>query len=173
MSGKAKKLLVLNLPYLFLALFATKLGQGWRFAAGADISAKLLHLMDGLSTAFASPLPSFHPQDLLVGVLCAAALRLAVYIKGRNAKKFRKDVEYGSARWGTKTDIAPFTDPKPENNIILTKTESLMMSNRPKNPKNARNKNVLVIGGSGSGRFSPMPFSAVWPGAAVSTEANK
>lgn len=152
MNGKTKKLLILNLPYLFIALAATKLGQAWRLAAGADPSAKLLHLMDGLTAAFSSPLPSFHPQDLFIGALCGASLRLMVYVKSKNAKKYRKNVEYGSARWGTAKDIAPFVDPKPENNIILTATESLTMNSRPKNPATARNKNCLIIGGSGSGK---------------------
>ena len=147
-----KKLLILNLPYLLIGLYASKLGQAYRLAAGADASAKLLHIGEGFAAAFASPFPSFHPQDLLVGLLCGAALRLAVYVRGKNAKKYRKDVEYGSARWGTAEDIKPFVDPVFENNIILTQTESLMMSNRPKNPKYARNKNVLIIGGSGSGK---------------------
>ena len=147
-----KKLLLLNLPYLLIGLFATKLGQAWRLAAGVDASTKLLHLPEGFAAAFQSFLPSFHPQDLLIGLLCGAALWLAVYVKGKNAKKYRKDIEYGSARWGTAEDIKPFVDPVFENNIILTQTESLMMSNRPKNPKYARNKNVLIIGGSGSGK---------------------
>ena len=147
-----KKLVLLNLPYLLIGLYASKLGQAYRLAAGADLSAKLLHIGDGFASAFASPFPSFYPQDLLVGLLCGAALRLAVYVKGKNAKKYRKDVEYGSARWGTAEDIKPFVDPVFENNVILTQTESLMMSNRPKNPKYARNKNVLIIGGSGSGK---------------------
>lgn len=147
-----KKLLILNLPYLLIGLYASKLGQAYRLAAGTDASAKLLHIGEGFAAAFASPFPSFHPQDLLVGLLCGAALRLAVYVRGKNAKKYRKDVEYGSARWGTAEDIKPFVDPVFENNIILTQTESLMMSNRPKNPKYARNKNVLIIGGSGSGK---------------------
>jgi len=152
MNVKTKKLLLMNLPYLFVALFATKLGQAWRLTAGADASRKLLHLMGGLAAAFASPLPSFHPADLCVGVLLAAALRLIVYIKGRNAKKFRKNVEYGSARWGKAEDIKPYIDPVFENNIILTQTERLTMTNRPKDPKTARNKNVLIVGGSGSGK---------------------
>ena len=147
-----KKLLLLNLPYLLIGLFATKLGQAWRLAAGVDASTKLLHLPEGFAAAFQSFLPSFHPLDLAIGLLCGAALRLAVYVKGKNAKKYRKDIEYGSARWGTTEDIKPFVDPVFENNIILTQTESLMMSNRPKNPKYARNKNVLIIGGSGSGK---------------------
>jgi len=152
MNTKTKKLLLMNLPYLFVALFATKFGQAWRLAAGADASGKLLHLMDGLTAAFSSPLPSFHPTDLGVGVLLAAALRLAVYAKGRNAKKFRKNVEYGSARWGKAEDIKPYIDPVFENNVILTQTERLTMNSRPKDPKTSRNKNVLVVGGSGSGK---------------------
>lgn len=152
MSEKTKKLLLMNLPYLFVALFATKFGQAWRLAAGADASGKLLHLMDGLTAAFASPLPSLYPADLGVGVLLAAALRLAVYVKGRNAKKFRKNVEYGSARWGKAEDIKPYIDPAFENNVILTQMERLTMNSRPKDPKTSRNKNVLVVGGSGSGK---------------------
>ena len=147
-----KKLLIPNIPYVFIALFATKLGQAARLAPGFDFSSKALHIIDGLTMAFENIMPSFHPIDLLVGVAAAAIIRLAVYFKGKNAKKFRKNLEYGSARWGTREDIAPFMDPVFENNIILTQTESLMMSNRPKDPKNARNKNVLVIGGSGSGK---------------------
>ena len=147
-----KKLLIPNIPYVFIALFATKLGQAVRIAPGFDFSSKALHIMDGLTMAFENIMPSFHPIDLIVGVAAAAIIRLAVYVKGKNAKKFRKNLEYGSARWGTREDIAPFMDPVFENNIILTQTESLMMSNRPKDPKNARNKNVLVIGGSGSGK---------------------
>ncbi|WP_444642309.1 VirD4-like conjugal transfer protein, CD1115 family [Caproiciproducens sp. R1] len=152
MREKTKKLLLMNLPYLFVALLATKFGQAWRLAAGADASGKLLHLMDGLTAAFSSPLPSFYPADLGVGVLLAAALRLAVYVKGRNAKKFRKNVEYGSARWGKAEDIKPYIDPVFENNVILTQTERLTMNSRPKDPKTSRNKNVLVVGGSGSGK---------------------
>ena len=147
-----KKLLIPNIPYVFIALFATKLGQAARLAPGFDFSSKALHIMDGLTMAFENIMPSFHPINLLVGVAVAAIIRLAVYFKGKNAKKFRKNLEYGSARWGTREDIAPFMDPVFENNIILTQTERLMMSNRPKDPKNARNKNVLVIGGSGSGK---------------------
>ena len=147
-----KKLLIPNIPYVFIGLFATKLGQAARLAPGFDFSSKVLHIMDGLTMAFENILPSFHPIDLIVGIAAAAIIRLAVYVKGKNAKKFRKNLEYGSARWGTREDIAPFMAPVFENNIILTQTESLMMSNRPKDPKNARNKNVLVIGGSGSGK---------------------
>ena len=147
-----KKLVLLNLPYVFLGLYATKLGQAWRLAAGADASEKLLHIMDGFSAAFQSALPSFHPADLVVGLLCGAALRLAVYMKGKNAKKYRHGAEYGTARWGSSQDIAPYVAPKFEDNIILTQTERLTMNSRPKDPKTARNKNVLVIGGSGSGK---------------------
>ena len=147
-----KKYLLPNLPYVLIALYATKLGQAWRLAPGADASAKLLGLLDGFAAAFQSALPSFHPLDLLVGLCCGAALRLAVYIKGKNAKKYRKGAEYGSARWGTKEDIRPFMDPIFENNVILTATEFLTMNNRPKDPKTARNKNFLIIGGSGSGK---------------------
>ena len=147
-----KKLLLPNLPYVFIALFATKLGQAWRLAPGTDFSGKALHLMGGFAAAFQSALPSFHPIDLCVGVAAALLIRLIVYVKGKNAKKFRKNLEYGSARWGKPEDIAPYVDPKFENNVILTQTERLMMSNRPKDPKTARNKNVLVVGGSGSGK---------------------
>ena len=147
-----KKLILPNIPYVFIALFATKLGQAARLTPGTDFSSKALNFMQGLTLAFENIMPSFHPIDLLVGVAAAVIIRLVVYFKGKNAKKFRKNLEYGSARWGTREDIAPFVDPVFENNIILTQTESLMMSNRPKDPKNARNKNVLVIGGSGSGK---------------------
>ena len=147
-----KKLLLSNLPYVFIALFATKLGQAARLAPGADFSQKALHIMEGFAAAFQSALPSFHPIDLCVGVAAALLIRLIVYVKGKNAKKFRKNLEYGSARWGKPEDIAPYVDPKFENNGILTRTERLMMSNRPKDPKTARNKNVLVVGGSGSGK---------------------
>ena len=147
-----KKFLLPNIPYVFIALFATKLGQAWRLAPGMDFSGKALHLMEGFAAAFRSALPSFHPIDLCVGVAAALLIRLIVYVKGKNAKKFRKNLEYGSARWGKPEDIAPYVDPKFENNVILTRTERLMMSNRPKDPKTARNKNVLVVGGSGSGK---------------------
>ena len=147
-----KKLVLPNIPYVFIALFATKLGQAWRLAPGMDFSGKALHLMEGFAAAFQSALPSFHPIDLCVGVAAALLIRLIVYVKGKNAKKFRKNLEYGSARWGKPEDIAPYVDPKFENNVILTQTERLMMSNRPKDPKTARNKNVLVVGGSGSGK---------------------
>ena len=147
-----KKLLILNSPYLLFALLGTKLGQAARLAPGADFSAKALHIMEGLTAAFSSLIPSFHPVDLCVGIAAAALIRLAVYVRGKNAKKFRKNIEYGSARWGTAEDIAPYVDPDFRNNIILTQTESLTMNNRPKDPKTARNKNVLIIGGSGSGK---------------------
>ena len=147
-----KKLVLPNIPYVFIALFATKLGQAWRLAPGTDFSGKVLHLMEGFAAAFQSALPSFHPIDLCAGVAAALLIRLIVYVKGKNAKKFRKNLEYGSARWGRPEDIAPYVDLKFENNVILTQTERLMMSNRPKDPKTARNKNVLVVGGSGSGK---------------------
>ena len=147
-----KKWILPNLPYVGIALFATKLGQAIRIAPGADFSGKVLHMMDGMHAAFSTAVPSFHPLDLCVGVLGAAAIRLTVYVKGKNAKKFRKNTEYGSARWGTHEDIAPYIDADARNNVILTQTEKLTMNNRPKDPKTARNKNVLVIGGSGSGK---------------------
>ncbi len=147
-----KKLLILNLPYILLGLFATNFGEAWRMAQGADASAKMLSFFSTLSVALASWWPSLHPLDLLVGVCGGGGLRLAVYLKGKNAKKYRHNVEYGSARWGKPEDIAPYVDPVFQNNVILTKTESLTMNSRPKDPKTARNKNVLVIGGSGSGK---------------------
>ena len=147
-----KKLVLLNLPYFLLGLFATNLGEAWRLATGADASAKMLSFFSTLPVALGSWWPSLHPLDLLVGLCCGAGLRLAVYLKGKNAKKYRHNVEYGSARWGTHEDIAPYIDPVFQNNVILTQTERLTMSSRPKNPKYARNKNVLVIGGSGSGK---------------------
>ena len=152
MKPELKKLLVLNLPYLLFVYLFAKCGQAYRLAAGVDASTKLLHLTNGISAAFANPLPSLHPFDLCVGVAGAVAVRLIVYSKGKNAKKYRKGEEYGSARWGTAKDIAPYIDPKFENNILLTQTERLTMTGRPKDPKTARNKNVLVIGGSGSGK---------------------
>lgn len=151
-TTRLKKLLILNTPYVVIGLYATKLGEAWRLAEGTDASNKFLHLMDGLSAAFRSPFPSFYPADLLIGIVVGCLLRLAVYEKGRNAKKYRHNVEYGSARWGMHSDIAPFIDPDPWNNVILTKTESLTMNSRPKAPRNARNRNVLVVGGSGSGK---------------------
>ncbi len=149
---KLKKLLILSIPYILVGLFATNLGEAWRLAEGRDMSAKLLSFFVTLPIALNNPLPSFHFGDLLIGIICGAGLRLAVYLKGKNAKKYRHNEEYGSARWGTAKDIEPFIAPDFEDNIILTKTERLMMSNRPKNPANARNKNVLIIGGSGSGK---------------------
>ena len=147
-----KKLLLPNLPYVFIALFATKLGQAARLAPGADFSQKALHIMEGFAAAFQSALPSFHPIDLCVGVAAALFIRLAVYVKGKNARKFRKNIEYGSARWGNAEDIKPYVNPTFANNVILTQTERLTMNSRPKDPKTARNKNVLVVGGSGSGK---------------------
>ena len=147
-----KKLIIPNIPYVFIALLATKVGQGWRLTPGSDFSSKFLHILEGFREAFQSIAPSFYVTDLLVGIAIAVILRLIVYVKGKNAKKFRKNMEYGSARWGTHEDIAPFEDPVFQNNVILTQTERLMMSNRPKDPRNARNKNVLVVGGSGSGK---------------------
>jgi len=147
-----KKLILPNIPYFFIALFATKLGQAIRLAPGADLSGKIMHFMEGMVLAFESSMPSFHPADFCVGIAIALGIRLAVYVKGKNAKKFRKNLEYGSARWGTSEDIKPYIDPVFANNIILTQTESLTMNNRPADPKTARNKNVLIIGGSGSGK---------------------
>ena len=147
-----KKLILPNIPYVFIGLLATKLGQAARLSPGVDFSSKAMNIMQGISMAFENIMPSFHPIDLLVGIAVGVIIRLVVYFKGKNAKKYRKNIEYGSARWGTREDIAPFMDPVFENNVILTQTESLMMSNRPKEAKNARNKNVLVIGGSGSGK---------------------
>ena len=141
-----------ELPYLLIALYATKIGQAWRLAEGTDAAHKLLSLMDSLSASFASPLPSFELHDLCIGLLLGAGFRLFIFIKDSEKKKYRKGREYGSARWGTRKDIEPFIDPVFKNNILLTQTERLMMSNRPKDPKNARNKNILVIGGSGSGK---------------------
>ena len=153
MSNKTKKQLLLNLPYFIAGLVCTNLGEAWRIAEGADMSEKLLGFLSALGAAFSNPMPSLHPMDLLIGVFCGAGLRLAVYLKGKNAKKYRHGMEYGSARWGTQKDIEPFEDPVFANNVILTRTERLMMGNRPKNPANARNKNVLVVGGSGSGKM--------------------
>ena len=147
-----KKLLLPNIPYVFIAFFATKLGQAARLAPGTDFSQKALHIMEGFAAAFQSALPSFHPIDLCVGIAAALFIRLAVYVKGKNARKFRKNIEYGSARWGNAEDIKPYTDPTFANNVILTQTERLTMNSRPKDPKTARNKNVLVVGGSGSGK---------------------
>ena len=151
-TKKLTKLLALYLPYLLLGLVATNFGEAWRLAEGKELGDKIMSMMGTVPLAFANPLPSLHPLDLLVGLCCGAGLRLAVYLRGKNAKKYRHGMEYGSARWGTAKDIEPFMAPKFADNIILTKTERLMMSNRPPDPKNARNKNVLVVGGSGSGK---------------------
>ena len=151
-TKKLTKLLALYLPYLLLGLVAMNFGEAWRLAEGKELGDKIMSMMGTIPMAFANPLPSLHPLDLLVGVCCGAGLRLAVYLRGKNAKKYRHGMEYGSARWGTAKDIEPFMTPKFADNIILTKTERLMMSNRPPDPKNARNKNVLVVGGSGSGK---------------------
>ena len=151
-TKKLTKLLALYLPYLLLGLVATNFGEAWRLAEGKELGDKIMSMMGTFPMAFANPLPSLHPLDLLVGLCCGAGLRLAVYLRGKNAKKYRHGMEYGSARWGTAKDIEPFMAPKFADNIILTKTERLMMSNRPPDPKNARNKNVLVVGGSGSGK---------------------
>ena len=151
-TKKLTKLLALYLPYLLLGLVATNFGEAWRLAEGKELGDKIMSMMGTIPVAFANPLPSLHPLDLLVGLCCGAGLRLAVYLRGKNAKKYRHGMEYGSARWGTAKDIEPFMAPKFADNIILTKTERLMMSNRPPDPKNARNKNVLIVGGSGSGK---------------------
>ena len=152
MKPEVKKLILLNLPYLLFVYLFGKVGQAFRLAYGIDLSAKLLHIGQGFTAAFSSAAPSFHPIDLLIGIAGAVIIRLVVYSKQKNAKKYRKGMEYGTARWGTPADIKPFIDPVFENNVLLTQTERLMMSNRPKDPKNARNKNILVIGGSGSGK---------------------
>ena len=151
-TKKLTKLLALYLPYILLGLVATNFGEAWRLADGKELGERIMSMMGTIPVAFANPLPSLHPLDLLVGLCCGAGLRLAVYLRGKNAKKYRHGMEYGSARWGTPKDIEPFMAPKFADNIILTKTERLMMSNRPPDPKNARNKNVLVVGGSGSGK---------------------
>ena len=151
-TKKLTKLLALYLPYILLGLVATNFGEAWRLAEGKELGDKIMAMMGTVPVAFANPLPSLHPLDLLVGLCCGAGLRLAVYLRGKNAKKYRHGMEYGSARWGTQKDIEPFEDPVFANNVILTRTERLMMSNRPPDPKNARNKNVLVVGGSGSGK---------------------
>ena len=151
-TKKLTKLLALYLPYILLGLIATNFGEAWRLAEGKELGDKIMSMMGTVPLAFANPLPSLHPLDILVGLCCGAGLRLAVYLRGKNAKKYRHGMEYGSARWGTPKDIEPFMAPKFADNIILTKTERLMMSNRPLDPKNARNKNVLVVGGSGSGK---------------------
>ena len=151
-TKKLTKLIALYLPYILLGLVATNLGEAWRLAEGKELGDKIMAMMGTFPVAFVNPLPSLHPLDLLVGLCCGAGLRLAVYLRGKSAKKYRHGMEYGSARWGTPKDIEPFMAPKFFDNIILTKTERLMMSNRPPDPKNARNKNVLVVGGSGSGK---------------------
>ena len=151
-TKKLTKLLALYLPYILLGLVATNFGEAWRLAEGKELGDKIMSMMGTVPLAFANPLPSLHPLDILVGLCCGAGLRLAVYLRGKNAKKYRHGMEYGSARWGTQKDIEPFEDPVFANNVILTRTERLMMSNRPPDPKNARNKNVLVVGGSGSGK---------------------
>jgi type IV secretion system protein VirD4 len=147
-----KKLIILNLPLVLFFYLADKAGQAFRLAAGVDISQKVLHLSGGFAAAFSNIAPSFHTQDLLVGAIGAALIRLALTIKKANAKKFRKGIEYGSARWGTPADIAPYINPVFEQNVLLTQTERLTMDSRPKNPAHARNKNVMVVGGSGSGK---------------------
>ena len=152
MKPNIKKLLILNAPYLLFVYLFDKVGQAVRLSPGADLSGKLLSIGSGFSAAFSNALPSFAPMDLLIGIVGAVVIRLAVYVKGKNAKKYRKGMEYGSARWGNAEDIKPYIDPMFENNVLLTQTERLMMSSRPKHPKYARNKNVLVIGGSGSGK---------------------
>ena len=152
MNQKARRFLLTYFPYVLFALMGTKLGQSWRYAPGVGLSEKLIHLVEGMAAAFQSVMPSFVPFDLFVGIIFAAIIWIAVYVRGQNAKKFRKNQEYGSARWGTVADIAPYMDPDFRNNIILTKTEMLTMNNRPPDPKTARNKNVLIIGGSGSGK---------------------
>ena len=151
-TNRLKKTIIKALPYVFMGFVCTNLGEAWRLAEGADASKKLLSFFSTLGPAFANPLPSFHPVDLLVGAICGGALWLAVYIRHKNAKHFKHNQEYGSARWGTHADIEPFMDPVFQNNVILTQTERITMSNRPKNPANARNKNVLIVGGSGSGK---------------------
>lgn len=151
-SGRLRKRLILNIPYIAFGLICTNLGEAWRMAEGVNASEKLLSFFSILGIAFASPLPSFHMPDLMIGLICGVCFKLAVHLKGKNTKKYRRNAEYGSARWGSPNDIAPFMDPVFENNVLLTRTERLMMSNRPKNPANARNKNVLIVGGSGSGK---------------------
>ncbi|MCQ2501854.1 MAG: type IV secretory system conjugative DNA transfer family protein, partial [Lachnospiraceae bacterium] len=151
-SRKLKKLFILALPYIIIGLVASNLGEAWRLATGNNSSEKIMALMATIPMAFGNPLPSIHPFDLFIGAICGGGIRLAVFLKSKNAKNYKHNIEYGSARWGTHKDIEPFMDPDPKDNIILTRTESLMMSNRPKNPYNARNKNVLIVGGSGSGK---------------------
>jgi type IV secretion system protein VirD4 len=152
MSLKTKKLIIANLPYAIISLIATNIGEAIRLTEGKDATEIIVSFLSTIGKAFENPLPSFFPFDLLIGILLGAALRLVVYIRGKNAKKYRKGMEYGSARWGTGKDIEPYMDPVFQENVILTQSERIMMSNRPKNPKYARNKNVLVVGGSGSGK---------------------
>ena len=152
MKPELKKLLILNAPYLLFVYLFDKIGQAVRLSPGTDLSGKVLSLADGFSAAFANPLPSLAPMDLLIGIAGAVLIRLMVYFKGKNAKKYRKGIEYGSARWGNAEDIKPYIDPVFQNNVLLTQTERLTMNSRPKQPKYARNKNILVIGGSGSGK---------------------
>ncbi len=151
-TNKLKKLLIKALPYILVGLVCTNLGEAWRLAEGTNASEKMLSFFAMIALAFGNPMPSFYPLDLLVGLISGGGLRLAVYLKSKNAKNYKHNLEYGSARWGNHKDIEPFMDPKFEDNVILTRTERLMMSNRPKNPANARNKNVLIVGGSGSGK---------------------
>ena len=151
-TKRLKKIMILSLPYVIFGLIYTNIGEAWRLAEGTDYSAKVLAFFTTIGIAFGNPLPSFYPTDMLVGIIAGAALRLAVFLKSQNKKNYKHNVEYGSARWGGPKDIEPFMDPVFENNVILTRTERLMMSNRPKNPANARNKNVLIVGGSGSGK---------------------
>ena len=152
MKPNIKKLLILNAPYLLFVYLFDKVGQAVRLSPGADLSGKLLSIGSGFSAAFSNALPSFNPMDLLIGIVGAVLIRLIVYVKGKNAKKYRKGIEYGSARWGNAEDIKPYTDPVFQNNVLLTQTERLTMNSRPKQPKYARNKNIVVIGGSGSGK---------------------
>ncbi|MBQ2279292.1 MAG: type IV secretory system conjugative DNA transfer family protein [Clostridia bacterium] len=152
MNGKLKKTIILHIPYFFIGLFATKLGQMWRLTNGTELGEKIMNLGEGFFAAMEHPMPSFHPFDLCIGLAVAVIFRLIVYGKSQNAKKYRKNEEYGSARWGKPEDIAPYMDPEFKNNVILTQTERLTMNNRPKDPKTARNKNVLIVGGSGSGK---------------------
>ena len=152
MNDKTKKLIILNLPYFIIGLFCTNIGEAWRIATGADLGAKIISFCSSMGAAWGNPMPSFHPFDLVIGLTIGATFRLVVYVRSKNAKKYRHNEEYGSARWGGPKDIAPFADPVFENNVILTRTESLTMNSRPKDPKTARNKNVLIIGGSGSGK---------------------
>ena len=170
-----KKLVLLNLPYFLVGYFCDKVACLWRVSLGKDASAKMMAVMEGLDSLFSNPLPSFNPRDLLIGAGCGVALRLVVYFKAKNAKKFRHGVEYGSARWGNEKDIEPYMDSVFENNILLTQTERLMMSGRPKQPKYARNKNILVIGGSGSGktRFFVKPNLMQMHSSYVVTDPNR